>query len=215
MIAVIKSDIIASRKILNPERWMNPLKERLEKWGHSPQNWELMWGDFFQLEIDQPEEALKKALMIKALIKSVEAENSSTKKSPIDVRISIGIGEKTYSSNRISESNGPAFINAGEKFEKLRKEKVNLAVQTPWKEIDEEINLILKLAGVFMDEWTVSSAQLITLVFNNPEATQNEIGHMLGIRQNSVSGRWSRSHIEEIKEMEQLFSRKIKKAVSR
>lgn len=215
MIAIIKGDIIASRKIQNPERWMLPLKQLLENWGQSPKNWELVWGDFFQIEVANPEDALRKALIIKALIKSVEPENAGKKQSSIDVRMSIGIGEKTYSSERISESNGPAFVNAGEKFEKLNKEKVNLAIQTPWKEIDEDINLNLKLAGIFMDEWTVSSAQLVELFFKHPHATQTEIGEMLGIRQNSVSGRWTRSHIEEIQSVEISFNKKIKQALQK
>ncbi len=215
MIAIIKGDIIASRKIQNPERWMLPLKQLLETWGQSPKNWELVWGDFFQIEVPNPEDALRRALIIKALIKSVEPENAGKKQSSIDVRMSIGIGEKTYSSERISESNGPAFVNAGEKFEKLNKEKVNLAIQTPWKEIDEDINLNLKLAGIFMDEWTVSSAQLVELFFKHPHATQTEIGEMLGIRQNSVSGRWTRSHIEEIQAVEISFNKKIKQALQK
>lgn len=215
MIAIIKGDIIASRKIQNPERWMLPLKQLLETWGQSPKNWELVWGDFFQIEVANPEDALRRALIIKALIKSVEPENAGKKQSSIDVRMSIGIGEKTYSSERISESNGPAFVNAGEKFEKLNKEKVNLAIQTPWKEIDEDVNLNLKLAGIFMDEWTVSSAQLVELFFKHPHATQTEIGEMLGIRQNSVSGRWTRSHIEEIQAVEISFNKKIKQALQK
>ena len=194
---------------------MLPLKQLLETWGQSPKDWELVWGDFFQIEVANPEEALRRALIIKALIKSVEPENAGKKQSSIDVRMSIGIGEKTYSSERISESNGPAFVNAGEKFEKLNKEKVNLAIQTPWKEIDEDINLNLKLAGIFMDEWTVSSAQLVELFFKHPLATQTEIGEMLGIRQNSVSGRWTRSHIEEIQAVEISFNKKIKQALQK
>jgi hypothetical protein len=49
MIAVIKGDIIASRKIQDPEVWMNPLKALLSKWGDSPKDWELVWGDFFPI----------------------------------------------------------------------------------------------------------------------------------------------------------------------
>jgi len=41
------------------------------------------------------------------------------------VRMAIGIGGKSYSGDRITESNGEAFINAGEKFEELEKEKFN------------------------------------------------------------------------------------------
>ncbi len=74
-----------------------------------------------------------------------------TKKiSTIDVRMAIGIGEKTYSGKRVSESNGPAFIYSGEKFETLKKQNINLAIQSPWKDFDKEINLYLKLASTFI-----------------------------------------------------------------
>lgn len=201
MIAVIKGDIIASRTLNNQEQWLQPLKTLLTKWGRTPQEWELVWGDFFQLEISSPEEALMRALEIKAVIK---------KTGSIDVRMSIGIGEKTYVGTRISESNGPAFVNAGERFETLKKEKINLVIQSPWPDLDKEINLYLKLAGTIMDNWSASSAELMEIVLQKPEATQKEIGEMLGIKQNSVSGRWSRAKVSEIMEVEQMFRQKVK-----
>ena len=201
MIAVIKGDIIASRTLNNQEQWLQPLKTLLTKWGRIPQEWELVWGDFFQLEISSPEEALMRALEIKAVIK---------KTGSIDVRMSIGIGEKTYVGTRISESNGPAFVNAGERFETLKKEKINLVIQSPWPDLDKEINLYLKLAGTIMDNWSASSAELMEIVLQRPEATQKEIGEMLGIKQNSVSGRWSRAKVSEIMEVEQMFRHKVK-----
>ena len=201
MIAVIKGDIIASRTLNNQEQWLQPLKTLLTKWGRTPEEWELVWGDFFQLEISSPEEALMRALEIKAVIK---------KTGSIDVRMSIGIGEKTYVGTRISESNGPAFVNAGERFETLKKEKINLVIQSPWPDLDKEINLYLKLAGTIMDNWSASSAELMEIVLQRPEATQKEIGEMLGIKQNSVSGRWSRAKVSEIMEVEQMFRHKVK-----
>ena len=201
MIAIIKGDIIASRTLNNQEQWLQPLKTLLTKWGRTPQEWELVWGDFFQLEISSPEEALMRALEIKAVIK---------KTGSIDVRMSIGIGEKTYVGTRISESNGPAFVNAGERFETLKKEKINLVIQSPWPDMDKEINLYLKLAGTIMDNWSASSAELMEIVLQKPEATQKEIGEMLGIKQNSVSGRWSRAKVSEIMEVEQMFRHKVK-----
>ena len=202
MIAVIKGDIIASRKINNQEELMHPLKALLNKWGKTPQMWELVWGDFFQIEISNPEEALLKALQIKALIK---------KTGTIDVRMSIGIGQKTYIGKRVSESNGPAYVNAGEKFETLKKDKINLAIQSPWQELDKEINLYLKLAGTIMDSWSVSSAEVVEIVLQSTESTQSEIGKKLGIKQNSVSGRWSRAKVDEIMEVEKVYRQKIKK----
>jgi hypothetical protein len=202
MIAIIKGDIISSRKIDNPEVWLLPLKNLFNEWGETPEQWELAWGDAFQLEIDSPVEALEKAWLIKAVIK---------KTGIIDVRMSIGIGKKTYAGARISESNGEAFIFAGEKFEELDKEKSNLLIKSPWPDFDEEINLYLRLTSLFMDTWTVAAAELVEMVLKEPSLTQTEIGERLGIRQNSVSGRWKRAHVDELLAVDNLYRNKLEK----
>jgi hypothetical protein len=210
MIAVIKGDIIASRKLADQAKWLLPLKSLLARWGESPKNWFIHSGDFFQLEIQIPEEALKKALEIKALIKKVEPLDENKKISPIDVRMAIGVGEKTYAAENIMESNGPAFICSSEKFELLKKENSTMGIKSPWKSFDDEMNLYLKLSGLFMDKWTVSSAELVQIIFNHPSITQEEIGKQLGIKQNSVSGRWNRANVNEVVEVERMYRNKMK-----
>ncbi|CEA15432.1 hypothetical protein ING2E5B_0665 [Fermentimonas caenicola] len=202
MIAVITGDIIASRKVLNQDEWLVPLKSLLNEWGKRPGDWDLERGDFFQLEVKNPEDALKRALEIKALIKKVV---------PLDVRMAIGIGVKTYSGESISESNGEAFIYSGEKFDMLDKENITLGIRSSFGDFDEEMNLYLKLAGTFMNKWTVPSAELMEIVLRNPDVTQEEIGKRLGIKQNSVSGRWNRAYVNEILEVERMYRKKIKK----
>ena len=200
MIAVITGDIIASRLVLDQDKWLVPLKSLFNNWGIRSKDWELERGDFFQVEVNNPLDALKKALQIKALIKKVE---------PLDVRMAIGIGEKTYTGESISESNGEAFIYSGEKFDSLDKENITLGIKTTWEEFDEEMNLYLKLAATFMNKWSVSSAELMEIVLKEANITQDEIGKRLGIKQNSVSGRWSRANVNEILEVEKMFRKKI------
>lgn len=209
MVSVITGDIIQSRKLIDQEKWLTPLKDLFATWGERPKYWDLERGDFFQVEIDNPENALKKALEIKGLIKKVAPLDNRKKISTIDVRMAIGIGDKTYAAKTISESNGPAFIYSGEKFDLLKKENVTLGVKTPWKVFDEEMNLYLMLAGIFMDKWSISSAELFQIVLNNPNITQEEIGKKLDIKQNSVSGRWNRANVNEILEVEKMFRKKI------
>jgi hypothetical protein len=210
MVAVITGDIIGSRKLVNQEKWLSPLKNLLKTWGESPQNWKIERGDFFQIEVEKPEEALKKVFEIKSLIKKIEPLESNKKISTIDVRLALGIGEKTFIGESISESNGQAFIFAGEKFEVLKKENSTIGIKTPWQNFDEEMNLYLKLAAIFMDNWSVSSAELVALILENPTRTQAEIGIQLGIKQNSVSGRWNRAHVPELLAVENMFTKKIK-----
>ena len=72
MIAVIKGDIISSRKIIDQERWLSPLKKLFGSWGETPKVWELVWGDFFQIEISLSQVAIKKALEFKARINKID-----------------------------------------------------------------------------------------------------------------------------------------------
>ena len=210
MVAIIKGDIIASRKLVNQAKWLLPLKGLLATWGENPKNWLIHSGDFFQIEIKNPGEALRKAFEIKALIKKVEPLNENKKISTIDVRMAIGVGEKNYAAESIAESNGSAFIYSSEKFELLKKENSTMGIKSPWKSFDDEMNLYLKLAGIFMDKWTVSSAELVQIIFNNPGITQEEIGKKLGIKQNSVSGRWNRANVNEVLELEAIYRNKIR-----
>jgi len=209
MTAIITGDIIASRKLVNQEKWLTPLKNLLNTWGESPKNWKLDRGDFFQIEIANIEEVLKKAIEIKALIKNVKPFEEDKKFSIIDVRLAIGIGDKTYSGETISESNGTAFINSGEKFDVLKKENLTMGIKSPWQDFDEEINLYLKLAGTFMDKWTISSAELIQTILTNTNITQEEIGKKLGIQQSGVSRRWNRANVNEILDVERIFRKKL------
>ena len=210
MIAVVKGDIIASRKLVDQEKWLLPLKDLLSSWGESPKNWELVWGDFFQIEFQHPEEALQKIFEIKALIKKIEPLDNRKLISTIDVRMAVGIGTKSYTGERISESNGSAFIYAGEKFDILKKESVTMGLKSEWQDFDNEINLYLKLAGTFMDKWSVSSAELIEVVLKNPTITQQEIGSLLSIKQSGVSGRWHRANVDELLAVERMYRNKIK-----
>jgi hypothetical protein len=210
MIAVITGDIIASRKLVNQDLWLSPLKGLLASWGDSPKDWKVDRGDFFQVEIAHPEDALLRVFEIKALLKSLPPLAERKNSSAVDVRLAIGIGEKTYDADSISESNGPAFIRSGEKFDLLRKENENLGIISSWPALDEDMNLYLKLAGTFMDSWSRSSAELIQIILRTPHITQEEIGKQLGIKQNSVSGRWNRAHVKELLEVERLFRKKLK-----
>lgn len=209
MVAIITGDIIASRKLENQEIWLTPLKKLLSSWGERPQNWEVMRGDLFQLEITKPEDALFKAFQIKALIKKIKPIENRKTISTIDVRMAIGIGEKSFAGKTIQESNGTAFIYSGEKFDNLKKENVTLGIKTPWEDVDEELNLYLKLVGIFMNNWSVSSSELVALILNNPSLTQEEAGMKIGIKQSGVSRRWNRAHIDELLEVEKMFRKKI------
>src|SRR5688572_4962658 len=126
MTSVLTGDIIGSRQQKSKD-WVEDLKKILTPFGETPRQWEVYRGDEFQIEIKKPEEALLAAILIKAHLRAVK----------LDARMSIGFGDKTHDAEKISESNGEAFIHSGELFETLKKQKVTLAMRTGNTDIDE------------------------------------------------------------------------------
>lgn len=200
MTSIIIGDIINSRK-LPVKKWLLPLKQFLNNQGKSPKDWEIFRGDQFQLEVKNPEEALLIAIQIKALLKNIK----------LDARMSIGIGEKTYNAKKISESNGSAFVNSGDLFENLKKEKNTLAIKSGNAIFDYEINLALRLALVTMDSWLPQSSEFVSVAIKNQSLSQEQIGAILNINQAAVSRRKSRSQFDLIMEFDAYYRAKIKK----
>lgn len=203
MVAVITGDIINSRTRTNQDAWMKPLKRIFSKYGKMPATWEIFRGDSFQLEISDPSQALLTALEIKATIKSQEG---------LDIRMSIGIGEKNYTAKRITESNGEAFIASGEAFNQLPQQKRTLVIVTPWAAFNEAIDVMLKLAAIPMDKWTPLMAEIVKASIENPNSIQSDIASKLKRKsQSDISTGRRRAAYEEIMAMENYFSSYIHK----
>ncbi len=199
MTGIITGDIVNSRK-LSSKIWIDDLKRLLNTIGKNPIEWEIYRGDEFQLKVKNPDDALMIALHIKSYFKSIK----------LDVRMSIGFGEMTYKAKKISESNGSAFTRSGEVFETLKKQKINLAINSGNEAFDTEINLMLRLALTFMNNWLVQSAEFVLIAIENPSLSQEEIGVKLNINQAAVSRRRKRAQFDLVMEMEHYFRNKIR-----
>jgi hypothetical protein len=199
MVSIITGDIVNSRK-LPSNIWIDGLKKLLNTKGKNPSEWEIYRGDEFQLEVINPEEALLTALEIKAYLKTLK----------LDARMSIGIGDKTYQADKISESNGTAFVRSGELFDTLKKQKTTLAINSNNPDFDTEINLMLRLGLTFMDNWLVQSAEFVLTAIENKSLSQEEIGAKLGINQAAVSRRRKRAQFDLMMELNNHFRKKIK-----
>ena len=200
MIGIITGDVIHSKKVA-PKVWLDALKTDLKKIGSSPKQWEIFRGDSFQAEVTNPLDALTIAIRIKAAIKSIKN---------VDVRMAIGIGDKTHSARKISESNGSAFVFSGEKFESLKKEKQNLAIHSQWETFDQEMDLYLRLSLIVMDNWTTNAAETVKIALESPGKSQKQLGKKLGIKQNAVSTRLKRAAYDEIRALNEMYKSKLK-----
>ena len=190
MIAIITGDIFNSENHPSSE-WIGMLKNYFNQFGESPMNWEIYRGDEFQLKVTE-KNALFTAIRIKSMLKTIKG---------LDVRMGIGIGLETYIGTGVTESNGPAYQRSGRNFETLKESKVNLSIATGDAKNDRTLNLMLRLALDFMDDWSVVSAEIVTLVLDNPHSSQKEVAQMLGIKQSAVSQRLKRARLDLVLEV--------------
>ncbi|MEZ7497955.1 transcriptional regulator [Flavobacterium sp. Arc3] len=199
MKAVITGDIINSRKVASA-LWMEDLKGILNAYGNEPKDWEIYRGDSFQLVVD-PRDALEIALLIKAAIKQNKV---------LDVRMAIGVGTVDYTADKVTESNGNAFVNSGECFEGLKKQ--TLGIQTPWSGFNETFTVIFQLVVLFADNWTPTSAEIIKKALENPNINQKELALALNRKsQSSISASLNRAGYEELKNVIEYYKQEIKK----
>ncbi|OUR93303.1 transcriptional regulator [Flavobacteriales bacterium 34_180_T64] len=200
MTSVLTGDIVKSRHHVNPELWMNSLKLALSHLTNDKKCWEIYRGDSFQIEIKDISQSFIAAIYIKACLKTIKN---------LDVRLAIGIGNKIYQGENITESNGEAFIYSGETFESLKKVKQNLRIKTNNHMINEELNLYFKLALISMDNWTANSAEIVKLSIEYPDKLQSELGQLININQNAVSGRQKRANLDGILELDLMYRHKL------
>lgn len=201
MIAIITGDIVQSRK-LNPEQWLRHLKKGLMLFGKSPADWEIYRGDSFQFKTTA-ESALINALLLKAWIKHCKE---------IDVRLSIGIGEQTYESTKITEGNGSAFELSGEGFDAL--EKRNLTIITQDKKLNDILRVMTDLALLTMDKWTEKSAEIIFMKLKNPELNQTQMAKLLNKQQSNISEALKRGGFDEINQFITYYKQTIQNYVA-
>ncbi len=202
MNAIINGDVIDSRN-QDSKVWMPMLKKLLNQWGKSPQDWELVYGDSFQLLVSDPSDVLEIVFKIKAEFRSLDTGNGNY--SGIDVRMGIGLGEIANRENKIIESNGSAFLEARAAMEISEKERCNMIIKSNNREWDEQINLYFELCMRFMDDWTRTSASMVKSYYKYPALTQNKLAKKLKITQSAVSKRWHRAGISEMKKVDEMY----------
>ncbi|WP_292009448.1 SatD family protein [Chryseobacterium sp.] len=198
MIAVITGDIINSQHA-DTEVWITRLKNLLEHWGNSPQIWEIYRGDEFQFKCSI-DEVFWHFLAIKSLIKSQEN---------LDVRIAIGIGEESFSSEKITESNGTAYVNSGRLLNDLKNDGHTVAIKTLNDIVDRDLNILLKWSSKDFDNWTMATAEIIHEMIMNEDITQEDLAKKFAISQSSISQRLKRANYDLIIETNQYFKKKI------
>lgn len=193
MIALITGDLVNSASV-DPQKWMPMLKQFFELMGQSPKDWEIYRGDSFQFKC-KPTEGFQKFLQLKSIVKQY---------AELDVRVSIGIGKIAYESEKITESNGPAFVRSGRTFDDM-KGKEFLAFSTGSEQVDKPLNLLARFASLVMDNWSPTSAETVKTILENPGWNQQQIAEKLQINQSAVSQNRKRAQFDLLMDFNEYY----------
>ena len=214
--AVITGDIVHSRNVDDMKVLLKVLKETiLEISEHLsiPIEFEIYRGDSFQMLLDNPENAVEIAVLIRASLKSKTSYNNSNVNMPLeklwDARLSIGIGEVDIAALKVVESTGQAFELSGNQLDEMKKLQERIMVLSCWKNLNEQFLVLSQLSDAIIGRWTLSSSCAVYrhLLYHE---TQKQIAEELNISQPAVHKRLNTANIGAIEKMLTYINKTIK-----
>ena len=181
---IITGDIVNSRSIQSNERGIlldviHMVVEDLKS--ISTLQLEIFRGDSFQMVVDNPAEALKVAILLRAGLMSKTPENY---RKPWAARLSLGVGDISYQADKVVVSDGEAFQISGHEFDEIGKRR--LIVKTRWDTINAELKVSTAFADDIISGWSYSQAQAVylTLLYKK---TRKEIAVQLNKTAQNIS----------------------------
>ena len=183
--AVITGDVVNSREISGRIDLLEVLESTMR---HVCKRFnaesEIYRGDSFQLDIPNPHEAVTAAILIRSDI----IARSPSKKDIWDVRLSIGVGKREFTANRVSSSGGQAYELSGSGIDEIAKKKEKLIIKTPSSHVDHDLDLITRFADDIISNWSQFSAEVVFWALYESDS-QEEIAKLIGRSQPTVNTR--------------------------
>lgn len=177
MKGIITGDIVDSSQI--SAQYRGELLKCLNTMGDelqcvTPFSMELFRGDSFQLLIDEPSAAIKIAILLRA---GLIRHTASKENGMWDARISLGIGNVEFLSERIVTSDGEAFHYSGRQLDEMGKQR--LAVKTPWQDVNDELALSTAFIDDIINGWSSKQAGMIYLALRQ-DTPKKDIAKLIG-----------------------------------
>lgn len=202
MVSVITGDIINSSGLEKSVRKV--VYQKLEQFifelerGDFNLKGETNHGDWFQCLLSKPVYSLRIALLIKAYLRSLPlnqfqpsikfAKNKMKNDGPLDVRISIGLGDIDFISSRVGASDGSAFRISGRLLEKIKKQSQTLQAQVEGKEeLNEQLHTLFVMLDFILSKTTALQCEVILRKLQGKK--EIEIANELGVLQSAVNQR--------------------------
>jgi hypothetical protein len=179
--AVITADMVNSTRFPREETaaWLEELIDLLRNhksfiWALKP---EIYRGDSFQGVLKNPAEAMRVAVLARAVMRAHDTKT--------DLRVAIGIGKIDPLTDRPGTSDGEAFRLSGHLADNIRKQKARIGIALPTP--SEPLNASLDLLETLIENWTTAQSEVIAALLNHSNTTQ--IAEQLSISQPAVSQR--------------------------
>ena len=192
--AVLTGDIVDSTKLtaINRKKLIELLNGFFSKLNVKTRNnlqlkvsFEIYRGDSFQGVLDNPNDALLVALLIRSYLQGkVVFPKQATK---TDARIAIGLGKITYRAKTLAESDGEAFVFSGRLLDSMKKLPNRIAIQSGRKVLNDEMETNLVLLEAIVNKWTAAQAEVVYYKLMN--YTEVAIAEILNIKQPTVNER--------------------------
>lgn len=198
MIALLTGDIAGSATV-DTTVWQPALRRFLNKQGKTPATWEIYRGDSFQFKCS-PESAFERFLLLKSIIRQIPG---------LDVKVSIGIGNMDYKSDKITESNGTAFVRSGRTFDSMG-DKRYLAITTGDEKTDKTLDLLIRFASLVMDNWSSATAETVEVILDNPKWNQQQVAEKLKVNQSAISQHRKRAQLDLLFDLNEYYKTCIK-----
>jgi len=193
MVAIVTGDIVDSSQLNKEDRQALEafLWEELERLSGSSHNFNIQRGDAFQLKC-QPVEALDKSLILRCKLKVLNYQG----KTPVDARISIGLGQVSLEGKTISSSDGPAFQLSGRGLDALREQDRYLTISGEDEMMNEAWGALATLMDEHIRNW--NSRQAEAVLGRLQGLTYDELGQHLGINPSAVYKRVESAHWKSV-----------------
>ncbi|MFD2598872.1 hypothetical protein ACFSQ3_07890 [Sphingobacterium corticis] len=167
--AILTGDIVGSREV-DSVVWGKALRRVLEQYAT---RFDIYRGDSFQAEL--PVASAVECCMV-LMAELLAAGN-------IGVRVGVGVGTVDRMEKHVQESTGEAFIRSGKAFDQLKKELFRM--ETPWSDVNEQVNLIFGLCVELMGRWTPNMAESFLAAWRNPSMSQKQLAELLNRKHQS------------------------------
>ena len=191
--AVLTGDIVNSTKLLLTQeaRLIKALGEVLGNFGGKRRLHEFYRGDSLQIYLDDPAEALRMALVCRALAIAVTGNEETEVVS--DIRISIGIGEVKLPIHQLGIAKGDAFIRSGRRFDELQQSEQRLAIGCGVPLADIGFQVMADYLDSIFKGMTAKQARVIQELLQG--TTQQQLAVTLNKSKSTISqlantGRW-------------------------